>query len=377
MELKNNNDIKPIYEKFGLIMLNEYKGMEKDNHFIDKEGYSYSIKLENLTHRKNLNMSNGRYDVKNKYRLDNIKHYMDLNVHNGTSIVSLPNKLDVEHILFCCGYCHKNFNQYWKVFISFNPYHCCQNCAIKLKKSKQKDIDYIRNGYQKYGYKLLENEPHGTHMPYYVQDKEGYIGRLKFYSAGKKKHGVEKFNLHNKYTFNNLDLYLKRNNIPLRVSQKNKEYHSGEPIIFICECGREFKMPLETLNNGKTRCNVCQHSMSNLEKTVYDYLTMNNIEFVNQYKITNYKGHGRLFYDFYLPKYNAIIEVDGEQHEKPIRFNGISWNKADELFKDGQERDKIKNEYCVENNISLYRIDYNKVKNGDYKEIINSITRQE
>ena len=54
-----------------------------------------------------------------------------------------------------------------------------------------------------------------------------------------------------------------------------------------------------------------------------------------------------------MPNLNICIEFDGEQH---FRSHYI-W--GEESFKLTQIRDKIKNEYCKENNIKLIRIKYN------------------
>lgn len=62
---------------------------------------------------------------------------------------------------------------------------------------------------------------------------------------------------------------------------------------------------------------------------------------------TNYK----LRFDFYLPKYNICLEYDGEQHYKEVDF-------CNDTLADRQFRDKIKDDYCLKNNISLIRIPY-------------------
>lgn len=59
-------------------------------------------------------------------------------------------------------------------------------------------------------------------------------------------------------------------------------------------------------------------------------------------------------YDFYLPKYNCLIEYDGRQHYK--QGNGVYDNA--EKFKKTQEHDRIKNLYAKNNNITLIRIPY-------------------
>ena len=58
-------------------------------------------------------------------------------------------------------------------------------------------------------------------------------------------------------------------------------------------------------------------------------------------------------FDFYINKINSIIEYDGEHH-----FNPISGWGGLEKFKITQENDNIKNQYCIQNNISLLRIPY-------------------
>ena len=63
-------------------------------------------------------------------------------------------------------------------------------------------------------------------------------------------------------------------------------------------------------------------------------------------------------FDFYLKKYNLLIEFDGEQHFKPLtRFGG---NKK---FKQALKRDIIKNDYAFKEEINLLRIPYEELNN--------------
>lgn len=52
---------------------------------------------------------------------------------------------------------------------------------------------------------------------------------------------------------------------------------------------------------------------------------------------------------------NVAIELDGEQHFKPINFGGSNTNES---FEERIIRDNIKNAYCDDNNITLIRIPY-------------------
>ena len=61
-----------------------------------------------------------------------------------------------------------------------------------------------------------------------------------------------------------------------------------------------------------------------------------------------------------LKKSNLIflIEYDGPHHFYPVCFGGMSEELAIEAFKQTQINDKIRNLYCLDNNIPLLRIPY-------------------
>ena len=69
-------------------------------------------------------------------------------------------------------------------------------------------------------------------------------------------------------------------------------------------------------------------------------------------------------FDFHLTDYDILIEVDGEQHEKPIRFGGMSIEQANKNFIEQKRRDKIKDDYCLKNKIPLIRISYKDIDNN-------------
>lgn len=100
------------------------------------------------------------------------------------------------------------------------------------------------------------------------------------------------------------------------------------------------------------RCPYCR--MPKGETTISCYLDSHKIKYEIQ---KNYLGcgnpHAWYPFDFYIPSINTLIEFDGEQHFKPVKyFGGIS------KLKDQQRRDKIKNEFAISHNIHLIRIPY-------------------
>jgi len=65
-----------------------------------------------------------------------------------------------------------------------------------------------------------------------------------------------------------------------------------------------------------------------------------------------------VFKDESKTQLRVILEYDGKQHFEPVRFGDISQERAEEVFILTQYHDKIKNDYCIENNIPLLRIPY-------------------
>lgn len=53
-----------------------------------------------------------------------------------------------------------------------------------------------------------------------------------------------------------------------------------------------------------------------------------------------------------------LIEYDGEQHFRATEYMG-----GEKKWKENQIRDKLKNAYCLENNITLIRIEYTQFNN--------------
>ena len=88
---------------------------------------------------------------------------------------------------------------------------------------------------------------------------------------------------------------------------------------------------------------------SKYEEQIIRLLRAAGIKFEREKTYSDLKG-GKFRFDFYLPKFNCLIEMDGEYHWKPIRGRAV-------LLKQ-QEHDRQKNSYCLANNIPLYRIPY-------------------
>lgn len=95
--------------------------------------------------------------------------------------------------------------------------------------------------------------------------------------------------------------------------------------------------------------------MSGYESYIISIFKKEKISFIREKTFSDLRN-GKFRFDFYIQGARPIIvEVDGEQHFKPIYGR--------QNFLKGQEHDRRKNSYCLANNISLYRIPYWEIKN--------------
>lgn len=131
-------------------------------------------------------------------------------------------------------------------------------------------------------------------------------------------------------------------------------------IIIICSKHGEF---LQTPNAHFNMSNGCPYcNISKGEDEIEKYLIKNDIEYIREYKFDkcfNPKTNKKLPFDFFIPKYNMLIEYHGEQHYKKT---GHFEQRAGGL--EGlQYRDKIKKEFCFQEKIDYLEISYKEFNN--------------
>lgn len=110
------------------------------------------------------------------------------------------------------------------------------------------------------------------------------------------------------------------------------------------------------------RCPNCDRSIGS--ERIKKYLEKNNIEFLTEMKYNDLIDERELRFDFYIPKFDALIEFDGEQHFREKSF-GANTSKSRIEYETLQKHDRMKNEYCREKNINLLRIPFWEINNID------------
>lgn len=142
-----------------------------------------------------------------------------------------------------------------------------------------------------------------------------------------------------------------------KIKILGKYVQNKVPVEVMCtNCGNIWNSyPLQAIykNVGCPRCEKRYKG----EVKISDYLDILNIKYKTQMTYDGLIGvnGGKLRYDFYLPKFNLLIEYQGNFHDKS-GFVGDFF--SDERFNIQKEHDKRKREYAKNHNIDLLEIWY-------------------
>lgn len=132
---------------------------------------------------------------------------------------------------------------------------------------------------------------------------------------------------------------------------------SHTKLLWECKYGHQWLAKPCQIKNSNNWCPICNESLG--ERIVSNFLQSNNIIFEKEKKFDDCKGKRRMLsFDFYLPAQKILIEFDGKQHYMPVNFYGCSDEQAQKTYFELIENDNLKNKYCIDNNILLFRIPY-------------------
>lgn len=148
-------------------------------------------------------------------------------------------------------------------------------------------------------------------------------------------------------------------NFPHKFTILEEVINARTPILIRNNVtGVEFMAPPYCVANGR----ISGNGRSKGEIEVITWLNKHDIEYEQQYVIHGASRTGNnLYADFYLPKFNLIIEFDGEQHFVPIAHFG-----GESAFIKRKENDLLKEKYCLDNSIDLLRIPFYMIESVDY-----------
>ncbi len=171
-------------------------------------------------------------------------------------------------------------------------------------------------------------------------------------SMGCRKCGIKKNSSLNRLSLEKVSSII--NSVNQNVLLNPSEYINNNTVnlkIRCGSCGGIFVTSLANYTYFQTnRCKKCSHRVSKGEIAVANVLDRYHITYTQEKIFDDCRDKKPLPFDFFIEKYNACIEFDGQLHYMNIF--------GDEALKKTQKHDEIKTQYCKEHNIKLIRIPY-------------------
>lgn len=141
-----------------------------------------------------------------------------------------------------------------------------------------------------------------------------------------------------------------------------------------CVCGKEYSVPISSLQEGMYPSCGCIHESKN-SIYVKKLLNEHRCYFRQEYCYSDCKNQKALPFDFAVFKGERVvflIEVQGAQHYHPVEFFG-----GEKTFAYRRKNDQIKRTYCANNKIPLLELPYSLTKDEIKKEVVNAIYRND
>lgn len=233
------------------------------------------------------------------------------------------------------NYGEKYLNKFWSSKNTYAPFEIAKTSDNKVHMKCDKD---------------------STHGDYIVSCANFNKGRRCPICAGKKVvKGINDIGTTHKelipYFLNENDAYMHSNG-------------SGKKCLFKClECGHVKQITIHSFIKHGFSCPVCNDGISYPNKFMANLLKQINIKFESEYS-PDWISPKR--YDFYLPEYKIIIEMDGKFH---FEHNDLSNQTNEEL----KSIDDFKDDVALKNGIYVIRVDCNYKHNNRMEYIVNSI----
>lgn len=364
--------IKETALKRGLKLLdNKYINKNTKMTFEDRNGYLYYTTIDNVKDKRTK-----KFDIvskRNKYSIQNIQKFIENN-NSKTKILSnkfIDNKTKMK---FKCE-CGEIFELSWTHMLNTKKM-TCNNCGReRMAKLNRTSYDELCKIVKDEGYKLITSKEEFTNKHKIdVEDNEGYKYNTSIYTLKNNKNICNRFNSKNNFLIHNICTYIKNNNLPIDLVDKTERKVNVKNYYFefyCCECGNIYKATLDQIrNNNKFRCNKCSLKQSNIAWLVEKYLISRNIKYVKEKRFKDCRNKKPLPFDFYLEDYSCVLEIQGCQHYYENSYFLQTLEKR-------QKIDKIKENYCKNNNIKYIAIPYWLIfNNGEkerYKKIIDKI----
>lgn len=122
---------------------------------------------------------------------------------------------------------------------------------------------------------------------------------------------------------------------------------SSKRLLLKCPiCGQTKQMPISDFVTHGLACHGCSDGISYPEKFVASLLKQTETIFITQLSRVTFEWCDKYRYDFYIPRINTIIEVNGAQHYHETTGG---WVKS--------QNDELKKQLAINNGVTYIEID--------------------
>lgn len=326
-----------------ILLSNEYKNNTSKLEIKCINGHIYYMSFANFKSGNRCKTCKyEEFSIKRKISYDDVKYYIEIESKSGYKLISKEYKNNRTHIDVQC----QNGHIYGVKFSNFKTGYRCRKCSGCEKYT----YEYVKSFIENNGYTLLSDKYMGSKQKLLIKCNLNHIYETTFIHFHlRNQRCATCFNINNRLTYSYVKDFVESE---LGYSLISKEYNGySEKIEVQCNKKHIYSVCFHKFKNGR-RCPYCKTSKN--EKKIKDFLINNNIEYIQQYKIKDCKNKFVLRFDFGIidenKKVKCLIEYDGEFH-----YNQFFQKQN---LKNIQENDKIKNQYCKNNNIVLIRIPY-------------------
>ena len=279
-----------------------------------------------------------------------------------------------ENSVLKCGVCGRRIEVNTGELFRTRRKHVCSKCYYK-RKDTEKNEEVIRE-------RLKDC---ATNIEFYMQERKGIRHNMVNFTCKKcgKINTKEVANfLNQKYNCSYCDGKKESKDTEIFLAElKEKagnkftlltEYINAKtPIRIKCNnCGfiREIK-PNSLLQS--CFCPKCDKRGSLGERKIVKFFDNNGIDYIPQMYFSNW-DIGIHYFDFYIPSYNLVLEFHGKQHY----YYNEYFHKSQEDFLYRKQKDLIKKEAALKNNLNYASINYLLINDLTFilEKIFNSTT---
>lgn len=280
-------------------------------------------------------------------------------------MISNEYKDNKEHLLFKCE-CGIEYKASWTHFSQGYNWKC-NTCALKEGCTTRHTLEDVKKKVIDAGYIPLFETYQNTKQKLQIMNKDGYVLEALFNNIDTLK-GADIVTPENSYSIFNIKKFIKDNNYTCELLSDKYE-NKKQRLKLKCECGEIFYTTWGCLKSQHVyRCRKCTNKQSFYERKAEEWLIENNYKYEKEVKFDKCKNKRKLPFDFQVFLKNGdycLIEIDGIFHYRP--------QYSQEDFKEQKKRDKIKDDFCRENNIPLLRINYWRFRKPySYKQILKN-----